>query len=186
MTSLVAADQLSGFVNYPIPTVQAELTVEMASGVVRAATAQQIDWQKDDVLVISPTGPYVFLPEIPVSDVSRIEILNTSDETWSDFDPDNYRWIAKGIIYVDHGSESWPTFADTVRVTYTHGYTDIPHDLQSVTLAIAARIVANPTRIYVQTTGGISQTFQRETHGVSDLFDTELQILGRYRNPVTA
>lgn len=185
--SLVPIEQLAEFVNYPIPDSQAQLMCELASGVVRSAAAQVFDYVVDDILLTSPTGIYVFLPEIPVSEVSLVEVLDTSVEVWSTFDAANYRLNGPtGTITVDAGLEFWPTLQNTVRITYTHGYQDIPDPVQKVTLALAARTVANPGRVYVQSTGNISQTFQRETAGVSDLLDTEQQILGRYRNPVLA
>lgn len=109
--------------------------------------------------------------------------------------------VAEGTDFVRYGSElrrgqplygqsrlsGWPygrplgIWADRVRVTYSHGYAEIPDDIVGVCLDLAAATLSNPNRLRSETVGGESVTYTVETFGTGSLTSDHRQILRGYR-----
>jgi hypothetical protein len=140
--------------------------VAFASALVRTATAQTLSLVTDDTVQIRGGAPKLLLPEYPVVSVKSVAGKYYSTTT----DPFFYEiydtaalygpipagvWVqdASGRLLLPVGS-NWPP---VVQITYTHGYTTIPDDLQMVTTSVAARMLDNPMGDRNTATGGVSQ-----------------------------
>ncbi|MBR8638592.1 hypothetical protein KEF29_03080 [Streptomyces tuirus] len=68
-----------------------------------------------------------------------------------------------------------------MRVTYSHGYEEIPDDIVGVCLDLASATLANPNRLRSEQVGGISITHTVETFGTGSLTLDHRRILRAYR-----
>lgn len=122
-------DDLSAYLGRAVEnTVQAQLALDLATGIIQAETGQTLELVTDDVVRLrgSSASP-LYLPERPVVSVASIEGDDVRDD----------EWVHLGE-YVTR-AYGWPPY---VTVTYTHGYEVIPDDVRGITLAIAARLMA--------------------------------------------
>lgn len=157
---------------------------------IQGYTGQNLFQVTNDVIVVDPLPSFaVFVPELPVTNVSLLEYYDDRNGTgWNTIPASQYRWKSNGLVYIvpnaGFNPTSWPTDLDTIRVTYTHGYTTIPGPLYSVCLQAAARLVNNPQWLQSARTGGVQVTFRG--HG-DDLFTAgEKASLDRFFMPGNA
>lgn len=127
-------------------TLRAQQQLERASDVVRSYTGQQFTRVEDDVAVLSVDRGQVVLPQWPNEKPTLIEygdgsgVVGAGSWWWGgvgvvDLSPPS--WVANG--------PSWPSRrVESVRVTYTHGYAQIPGDVQGIVAGMVARVVAVP------------------------------------------
>jgi len=94
---------------------------------------QQIELAEDEEITLdSAGGTRVFLPELPVIDVS---VVVEDDETL-DVD-DDYKLGQHGILH--RVGAYWTSGIQIVQITYSHGYATIPDDVVSICARAAAR-----------------------------------------------
>lgn len=141
MEPLATVEELRLWVQDPaLDAATATVLLVAASAQVRAATGQDFTAVSGDTIVLDGVeGEWLALPQRPVTAVSSVAINDTT--------LDASGWTLSGNrIYRWHGwqgqTSSWgPTL---VTVTYDHGYVEIPDDVRSATLALAADMLANP------------------------------------------
>lgn len=189
MGALATVDQLAAFMQLPSlasddPT--ATLLLDIASDMVRDKLKQQLDATTDDVVELDPiNGATIRLPELPVTNVTLVEYLDSTvtPAVWTTADPSTYTVSRKtGMITVKPWSGvCWPTDPESWRVTYTHGFTTLPSSLLGVVLGVAARAYASPASIEQERLGGYQVKYAVEAAGFSAL---ELQTLNTYRDQV--
>jgi hypothetical protein len=181
---------LQAFTGQQLDTVQAQQALNQATGIIQAWTGQNLFQVLNDTVVCDPLPNLsVQLPETPVTAVSQMQWYDDLNGTgWNTFDPSLYRFKRYGVVYMTpafqrwpggFGTLRWPTDLDTIQVTYTHGYATIPPPIYDVCVALAARLLANPYKLYQQRTGGVQIAFTT-SRAASELLDTELVALGRY------
>ena len=141
--AFATADDLAAWLQGAVPggTDSADLALEVASEAVAQAVGTPIVAGVDtDAVLDRPGGTDLLLPKFPATDVAELTIDGTDPESWD--------WSAKGILSRTGGCQ-WPAGNRVVTVTYSHGYAaeDIPLAVKHVTLAVAARLVANPQRL---------------------------------------
>lgn len=176
---------LAAFTNRTLDDAQAEQVLAQATGLIQGWTAQTLFQVVDDVVVADPMPDgYVFLPELPVTAVSKVEWFDDRGGTgWNTIPTNQYRFKSWGKLYIVPNSgfnpAQWPSDEDTIRVTYTHGYDPIPKPIYDVCVSLAARLLLNPFKLVSQRTGGVQVVYTgpRET---SELLDTEQRALDRY------
>lgn len=192
-TPLATVQQLASFMQLPLasddPT--ATLMLQIASDMVRDYLKQQLDAVQNDVVVLDPiNAAYVVLPELPVADVTLLEILDTTQDpaVWTTVDPSQYTVsLNLGIIAGLPGcGVFWPPTPGSWRVTYSHGYGtgDTPpagfpvlsNSLVGVVLGVAARAYSSPASIEQERIGGYQVKYAVEAAGFSAL---ELVTLNR-------
>lgn len=103
------------------------------------------------------------MPFFPIDSVSSVKSVRTGLETYWD-------WDYFGSIFDLDPFE-------TVAITLTYGWTDVPDDLVLVARSLAKRHMINPTGIRQQTVGAISETYASIADGLNDL---EESILAQY------
>lgn len=150
MPSLATATDLATYLRQDVDTAAADDAIAYASDAVLAYLGQQIAYTADDVVILDmlPGSSTVILPELPVVDVTVVEVLSDpvtwvvqeAAVTWS--------WSAAGLVYVRAYPPYWGWAPSrSVRVTYSHGYPTIPPALVGVVLDRAAQIYKNPASV---------------------------------------
>lgn len=181
--NLATVEQLSAYMQVPLATddVSATLMLEIASGMVRDYLHQDLTYHADDVVTLDPiTGAYVFLPELPVADVTKVETF--VDGAWVEMDASTYTVsIRQGAIAALPGTGvSWPKTPNSWRVTYSHGFAEIPNSLVGVCLGVAARAYNSPASVESERLGEYSVKYSIQAEGFTPL---EKLALGRYLEP---
>lgn len=184
---------LSTLVGVTIPDDRAALFIAQAAATITGWTGQLIEQVENDEITADLIGSQVFLPQIPVTDVASV-LYRAADGTWQPLTADtDYSWSESGVIHLYTGRpifDNWRGPGDVrrgcIQVTYTHGYATVPDSIKAVTLSIAARAMANPLNLQARTVNGVTEQYQREVHGVSNLLDSEEAVLGRFTVSVVA
>lgn len=171
---------------------RAEALLDDASAVVRAYTRQDFELHTDDEVVLRAVGGRIALPGRPVQGVSRVEVIGGS-EALPDFTLAD--WLFDGIDTVRIGEgaaiinlpEAWwddDGYPGTYRVTYTHGYAEVPADVRSVVCGVVLRVLTNPSGYRSETVGSYSVTYAVPATGEqlgTNLTRYEMKMLDRYR-----
>jgi hypothetical protein len=133
-------------------------------------------------LIRAHGGARLFLPSLYVTAVSDV-IVDGSPLTVED----DYVWTSAGIV--TRGG-CWGY--GLVTITYTHGYTTVPAEITAVVQAIAQRAVNYPGGVTTSSSRAIGPFSEGESYGslangtAVSLFDSEIEVLRRYRIPVVA
>lgn len=171
---------------------RAAALLDDASAVVRAYTLQDFELHTDDEVVLRAVGGRISLPGRPVQGVSRVEVIGGS-EALPDFTLAD--WLFDGIDTVRIGEgaavinlpEAWwddDGYPGTYRVTYTHGYAEVPADVLSVVCGVVLRVLTNPAGYRSETVGSYSVTYAVPATGEqlgTNLTRYEMKMLDRYR-----
>lgn len=137
----------------------------LASGLVRKEVGQTISLVTDDVLTIR--GNYsrrIVLPQRPVVDVSAVTVnaVALDDSSWY-LDGSE---LVRGSAFTSWGGWSyWGCPADTVEITYSHGYADVPDFVKATVLEAVARVWVNPA-VTIRETNGSSEVAYAPANGL--------------------
>lgn len=120
--------------------------LQLASSVIRGYTGQAIAEVIDDVVDVTPAGYAALLPELPVTAVSAVMVKSidpTGAVVWTT--ATGYDWTRNGMIYPVTVPAAWPApgLRDSLRVTYTHGYSPVPQDIVDVCKRLAYTFILN-------------------------------------------
>lgn len=132
----------------------ATLMLRLASGKVRDHCRQRLSLVADDVARLTPSERgRIFLPELPIVGVPVVESSADGGLTWTpapswtlDYDTGE---LADTALWPHVG----PRTASSWRVTYSHGYAEIPDGIQSVVIDLAARMLQTPPGIDLERVG---------------------------------
>ncbi len=174
---------------------RAQALLSDASAVVRAYTRQNFDLVTDDEVVLRATGGRISLPGRPVQGVSRVEVIGGSDAlpdfTLADwlFDGIDTVRIGEGAAVINLPEAWWDDdgYPGTYRVTYTHGYAEVPAEVLSVVCGVVLRVLTNPSGYRSETVGSYSVTYAVPATGEqlgTNLTRYEMRVLDRYRRKV--
>lgn len=121
---------------------RADVLIEQAEGLVRAAARQHLDLVTDDVLTVrgSREARYL-LPERPVVSVSKVEIAGSEVDGWH----------VDGDYLVRPGAFGGKD--DALIITYTHGFDPVPTLFKAVTLEAVVRVWVNPGAVMSEAYG---------------------------------
>lgn len=180
----VAADLAALIQDTTYTTAALSQALTVASSEIRAYTGQQFDATSDVVVVSPQSGGVVFLPQIPVQSVTQVEIFIpdpvTGIQGWAMVDPSYYRSNSHGTVYLTQWLPTWPNGWDTVRVTYSHGYSTIPDELRDLCLSLAARWLDNPYQDSATRAGAVSTDYISRSSKDLTLRDHEKATLSRF------
>ncbi len=121
-------------------TIQAEALLAGASARVRTYTGQDFTAVEGDVVQVKARNGVARLPQRPVTAVSAVADLSANDVS--------YTWLNDDRIQVGPTSlnwfevEPWRNTVPDLRVTYDHGYEEIPGDIVDVVCSMVARSLA--------------------------------------------
>lgn len=179
-----------------VDPTQAALAIRRASARVRRYTRQTITYVSQETIVLPggdrvlrvPDRPLIVdannvLTVIELADLGGVQItcveqrdyIRTGDELTR-----GYPWYAPGRLM------GWPRrnlgiWAPRVQLTYSHGYTVVPDDIEDVVLDLATQSLTNPQGLRQEAIDDYSRTFASETIGGMVLTDAHREALAPYR-----
>lgn len=184
LPALATVADLAAYTQEPIADGDpaASLALDIASGTIRSYLDTDFVPVATETVLLDPTpGAVVSLPDRPVTEVVSVEVYDRSTDTWSPAPTAAYTLSrAKGLIWaLPFYGVDWPTFPESWRVTYSHGWDEVPSAVKGVAVAVAARIWATPVGIKSEHVGGYSVSFAGPEQGA--LTAIEQMALRRYR-----
>ena len=202
MVALVTPTQIASRLQRDVDTSSAQDAADKASGLVRAIAGQQFDFVSQETVVLRggertltlPQRPLVFdagpnlLTVVEVGEFGGIDLNLIQDRDYSRIGNEltrGYPWYYNNSTRLMGYPQMRPlgAWAPKVRVTYSHGYTTIPDDVQSIVLDVATVLFDNPTGLRSVSIDDYSETKAAETLGtamVQSIRD-KLAITGRRR-----
>lgn len=148
---------------------QAGLLLDLASSLIQGWTRQRIEYVANDVVTLA--GSYDWALELPERPVVAVDAITVDGVTVAST---AYRLEGSTLI---HKVSGWTGPASVVQVTYDHGYSTIPDDIRAATLALTARMMANPSSVRQEGIGTYSVSY-----GDDPNVDAVLEpLIGRYR-----
>lgn len=181
-----ATTDLNAFTGGNVPQAQGDAAIAAASAAIRAWTRRQFDFVSGDIYTDQSGQSTFLLPEMPVVNVSSVQVLASDGVTWITLDPTvapspDYTWdTLTGLVTIRYIGQPID-LGYQVRVTYDHGYQAVPDTVKQVCVMAAARILANPYGAQRLQTGGVYVQFAHATSGeASILTEVEKAMLGRF------
>ena len=198
LPSLATVDDLEAYAQRgTLDPAAAELALRLASGAIRRHTRQTITFVENETAVLMGGERVLKLPQRPlfvdgshpltvveIPDGSGVEVPAVEER---DFIRQGSELHRGNPLYATSRTMGWPfsrplgIWADRVRVTYSHGYQEIPDDVVGVCLDLAAATLANPNRLRSEAVGGESITHTVETFGTGSLTSDHRELLRPYR-----
>ncbi|MFG3476473.1 hypothetical protein ACGF3K_14575 [Streptomyces sp. NPDC047980] len=181
----------------PEQEAQAQALLDQASSIVRAyvrlditraTTTDTFPMRRSDRQHLGAPFDHarhgqVTLPQRPVEEVATVKVNGTVTHDW---------WVEQNELFLRSVPWLGPPGAHQaprVEVTYTHGWSPVPGDIQAIVLQAANRVIVNPSGIRSETVGGVSTTYlipaTGENLGVL-LSRTEMRVLDRYRRTASS
>lgn len=162
MAALATPDDLKARLGRDLTEAEAaraQALLDDASAMIRAFTGQTFDLVEDDVIVLRIQSGVVRLPQRPVTAVSSVVAvgggLGLPDVTVIDwiFDGVDQIRIGEGTFIINLPAIWWDDdgYPGTYRVTYSHGYAQVPADVVSIACGMVLRTLTAPT-----TAGGVT------------------------------
>lgn len=133
--------------------LRAPALLDDASALVRSYTRQTFTLVEDDVQVLRAQGGEIRLPQRPVTEVSAVVALGGGG-VLPDVPITDWVWDNLDLIRVGSGAcvinlpEAWwddDGYPGTYRVTYSHGYADVPADVVRVVCRSVLSTLTAPT-----------------------------------------
>lgn len=177
-------------------TSHAQAALSSAKAAVQAEARQDIELVQDDAVVLAGNWTNkLWLPQSPVTAVGPVTIEHGSVFVQDvNLQPDtDYLWDRRGLLtrvsYVTGrllapAAGYWGGDQATVKVTYSHGYADIPEWVRQIVLAAASRAYSNPEGVLrqdIQMGSARVMTMYGRTN-VTELTDAEKTQLRPFRD----
>lgn len=180
--SIISTDDYVAWYGLTAPSTdeltQIQMAIDIASDTIRAGRRYFTPVTNDVVTIDAYGGDVLLLPKdrLPVTTVTLVEQLSGAD--YVTVDATEYAWSANG--YVTRCWSCWSSAPRGVRVTYSHGYAQMPRDVAGVCLTAAKRLIDSPDG------GGGVQSEQLGDHHVTFFANTGIllpedeQVLRQY------
>jgi hypothetical protein len=203
MTALVTPAQLALRLRKgPIDLSAAQEAVDKASGLVRAIARQQFDFVSQETVVLVGNERVLTLPQRPLvvdtgpnlltvtelGEFGGVSISMIENRDYSRVGNEltrGYPWWWNNSQRLMGYPRTRPlgVWAPRVQVTYSHGYTMIPDDVQSIALDAASVLFDNPRGLRSITIDDYSETKATEVLGAAmvDSIRVKLGVTGRRR-----
>ncbi|MFG2679181.1 hypothetical protein [Streptomyces sp. NPDC048392] len=198
LPSFATPEQLQAYVpGVAAPEESALLALRIASAAIRRFTGQVLSFVEDDEVLLEGGERALVLPQRPVIvDTDHLlTVVEIPDGTGLEVPAvENRDFIRQGSelrrgepLYDLSRTMGWPfnrplgIWADRVRVTYSHGYEEIPDEVLGVCLDLAAATLSNPRRLRSEAAGATSVTYTVETFGTGSLTSDHRKILRSFR-----
>lgn len=206
-TPLATQADLEAALQRPLDATQAAMAIRRASARVRKYTRQQLTLVENETITLPGNGRILRLPQRPlVIDATHLltvtELLGITNVEYTALEGRDYTRVGTELTrgeawWAPTRLMGWPwlrpqgVWAQRVRITYSHGYTEVPDDIVDVVLDLAAMSMTNPQGLRSESIDDYSRTFAAETIGGAQLTPEHKEALRPYRvgafsaNPVT-
>jgi hypothetical protein len=157
VASLATVEDLEARIGRELTTTEAaraDALLADASGLIRGYTKQYFEQVEDDVIQLSAAGSFLRLPQRPVTAVSSIVAIGYAPVP--DLTLPDGTWGWDGIDQIEvypWSSDTWVSLPEsydsigpgTFRITYDHGYAEIPADVVAVCCRMVLAVLLAPT-----------------------------------------
>lgn len=183
MTALGDVDNVLTLAQVTDPTADqtalATLLVDHASAAIRNYTGLTITTATTTDRFAGVWGPVLSLRQWPVTAVSAVKVNTTTITGWEWDGMNGIRRNAIGTASHIQDVErrqgaslsgpagSWGGPANTVEVTYTHGWATVPADIAAICEGMAASAFATPIGVRSEQLGSYAVTYTVESSGSS-------------------
>jgi hypothetical protein len=188
VTITVTAAQVPSFLKGSASDADVTAALSWAAGAVEAYCERDFSYRANDVVLVDPfpVRRSAQLPNPPVHSISTVEAYMrdaNGQVNWQTLV--NWAWTAEGLVYDTTGQPgtqisevpSWPALPKSLRITYTHGFMDVPQPVVDAVVKAASNYLNNPFQMTQRRVGDVS--YQWSDRGGESLLDTAL--LGKYR-----
>ncbi|MGI5161395.1 hypothetical protein [Microbispora sp. CA-102843] len=194
---LATVDDLQAHLQRDLPEAQAALALRRASARVRSYTRQTITLVTGDTMEVAGGDRVLRVPQRPlvVDEAHPLTVVELGEfgapEMTLVEDRDYTRLgneLTRGYPYNPSTRlMGWPwnrvrgVWAPRVRLTYSHGYAEVPEDIVDIVLGLATLNISNPENLRTEQIDDYSRTFARETVGNASLTADDKDVLRSYR-----
>lgn len=196
MTALATAEDLKARLGRDLTdeeTARVAALLADASALVRSYTGQDFTETSGDAVTLRGQGGAIRLPQRPVTSVSSVIAIGGDglpevpliDWIWDGVDTIR---IGEGSFVINLPAVWWDDdgYPGTYRVTYSHGYTQVPADVVAVVCGMVLRTLTAPTMaggVTGETIGSYSYRLDAPGTGLAAALSQEdRKVLARYRN----
>ncbi|MBW1600893.1 hypothetical protein JJV70_02000 [Streptomyces sp. JJ66] len=197
LPDLATESDLEAYLQAPVDAAAATVALQIASAAIRSFTKQVLTFVAQETVLLAGGERTLRLPQRPPvvdgdNPLTVVEVADGGGQDCSAVEDRDYTrlgaeltrscpWYAPGRYMGWPYSRTQGVWAPRVKVTYSHGYTEIPPDITGVCLDLAAATLTNPSRLRSETVGGVSQVYTVETFGTGSLTASHRDILRSYR-----
>jgi hypothetical protein len=196
-TPLATQADLEAALQRPLDATQAAMALRRASARVRKYCRQDITLVENDTVTLPGNGRVLRLPQRPLvldgtHPLTVIELFGITNVEYEALEGRDFTRIGTELTrgeawWAPTRLMGWPwlrpqgIWAQRVRVTYSHGYLEIPDDVVDVVLDLAAMGMTNPQGLRSESIDDYSRTFAAETIGGPQLSAEHKEALRPYR-----
>jgi hypothetical protein len=180
--AFATVEELDTYLGETVDVARAVLLLDLATARIVSYVGHPIAPPTTETITLDGTGTdLILLPGHPVTDIDSITVNGVALTYVAD--AYEYVWSESGAVRLT-GANSWGRVAQSIEVTYTHGYATVPDDVKAVCLQMATRGWHNPAGLRSESLGGYSYSSAIPATGIPvglNLTDDERDILDRYR-----
>lgn len=194
---LATQDDLEAALQRTLDPAQAALALKRASARVRRYARQDFTLIENDIIEIPGRTQILRLPQRPLvlDDTHPLTVTELFGVTDVEYECLEYRDYTRIGTQLTRGEAWWaPTrlmgwpwmrpqgiWADRVRIVYSHGYAEIPDDVEDIVLDLAAMGLTNPQNLRSEAIDDYNRTFAAESIGGAQLTQDHKDALRGYR-----
>jgi hypothetical protein len=196
-TPLITQDDLEAALQRTLDPAQAAMAIRRASARVRKHCRQQFTLVENDTVTLPGGGRVLRLPQRPiVVDDTRlltvVELFGIADQEYTALEGRDFTRIGSELTrgeawWAPTRLMGWPfmrpmgIWSQRVRVTYSHGWAEVPDDVVDVVLDLAQMNMTNPQGLRSESIDDYQRTFASETIGGALLTAEHKEALRQYR-----
>jgi hypothetical protein len=180
-----------------LDATQVAVALRRASARVRKYCRQEITLVENETITLPGNGRILRLPQRPLlldgtHPLTVIELFGITNVQYTALEGRDYTRIGTELTrgeawWAPTRLMGWPwlrpqgVWAQRVQVTYSHGYTEVPDDIEDVVLDLAAMAMTNPQGLRSESIDDYSRTFAAEMIGGPQLTAEHKEALRPYR-----
>jgi hypothetical protein len=175
----------------------ATLALRRASARVRRYTRQDLSFVADDTIEVPGGTQVLTVPQWPlvVDDNHPLQVTELADFSGIEWQAEEHRdysrlgneltrgypWQAPSRLMGYPWNRALGVWAPKVRLTYSHGYTELPDDILDVVLGLATMNMTNPEGLRQVVIDDYTRVYAAETIGNAQLTKDQKADLRPYR-----
>lgn len=165
--------QMPPFLKGNFSNTDVDAALSWAAGAVEAYCERDFSYKANDVILVDPfpVRRSAQLPNPPVVSVTSVEAYMRNETGALSWQPlTNWAWTDEGLLYDTTGLPgtnvsqlpSWPTAPKSLRVTYTHGFAEVPQPVVDAVVKMAAGYLTNPFMMNSRKVGDVESSWSVE------------------------
>jgi hypothetical protein len=173
------------------------MALRRASALVRKYCRQQFTLVENETVTLPGNGRILRLPQRPVvvddtHPLTVVELFGIADQEYTALEGRDFTRIGSELTrgeawWAPTRLMGWPfmrpmgIWSQRVRVTYSHGWAEVPDDVVDVVLDLAQMNMTNPQGLRSESIDDYQRTFASETIGGALLTAEHKEALRQYR-----